>query len=398
MSNPSPKLHPWSLVLGAGFSALAPISSSALPIIYSTPFSGTANVSDTCTVSSAAGVCANGATAAVPQTLAAPALTQFDPDLGVMTGTTLSLQSTRTQTLSGNLTGGVANVTSTVGKGGSNGQLTAPGVTQALGTLALIEGKATVPAGQTTASFGPVSDGGTATNTTLGILPGDLNTYVGTGTVISKLTAPTFFQASSTWQNTSGTTKSSSKSSYTLGWNGKLDVQYDYLLHTAPSFNGGFGLSALNLNFGTVYLDDVLSPLTFQIFNLAGERVALDLDAISPGTGSTAKLTTNLSPFLNLAAGSGSALYSAFFNTSEIGVFGASYQLSLSDQDIGATATQKNDFTLTLNLSGTVIARPTTPTEIPEIDAGTGTGAISILAGALALVGEGWRRRIKKAI
>lgn len=395
MSSRPPKQLPWSLALGAaGFSAIAPLSASALTIGLATPFSNTATVSDTCTAGSATTLCSDPLTSApLPLTVASPTLTQFDPSQGVLTGTTLVLESTRTQTLQGGLTGSTAGA-KTSGSGRSDGNLSAPGVNQGFAQIAN-KITATVPTGQTSVSFGPTSDAGTATNASL-LVPGvDLNTYVGGGTVIANLTAPNFFRAFSDWTSPVST-KGSSTAKYTLAWDGKLTAQYDYLLHASPSFNKLSGLAVLTLDFGTVYLDDIVSPLTFQIFNLAGERVGLDLDSITANPGNSSKLTTNLSaPFQDLSAGMGSTSYSAFFDTSDLGVFGASYQLLLSDQDTGASASRFNNLTLTLNLQGTVVSRPPAGTEIPELDAASGTGAVSLLVGALALVGENRRKRKK---
>lgn len=376
---------PLSLALGVSLGGLAPLTGNALSITNISSFSGSASVTDTCTVASTSKSCGNGATSLAAPTLATPALTQFDSNLGVLTGTTLGLTSTRTQTISGSLSAGAKNKTSTTGAGTSNATVSAPGAIQTLGTIS-VSGTAKVPntKGATTASFGPTSDAGTATNATLSVASGSLDSYVGGGTVTANLTAPTL-QANSTWANTGKTTtKSSSTATYKLDWGGKLAVEYDYLLHAAPSFDGGSQTTVLDIDFGTFFLGNTASPLNFGIFDLIDpDRIGLDLDSII-GSGDTGILTTDLSTFSNLGQG-GSSGFSAFFDTSGLGMFSASYQLDLSDADLGASSTLFN-YSLTLNLTGNVI-----PIPVPEPT----TWSLVVLG--LAGVGLTGRRRRDKS-
>ena len=129
-----------------------------------------------------------------------------------------------------------------------------------------------------------------------------------------------------------------------------------------------FGLNSLLLDFGTVVqgagggaLDSFFD--VFNVINTPGLTAAMDLDTNvdSTGSGNIAELfrqSGNVT-FANLAAslpGSGQP-YTFRLDTNTAGVFSASYQFLLSDQNLpGATA--PNSEVLTLNLIGTVAAVP----------------------------------------
>lgn len=390
-----------ALALAATLGALA-MPAQAAPVVLSASFSGSASAADTCgTVNSTS--CSNGATSASPDTLfGSLTLDQFDKSLGVLTGTTLRLESTRTQTVSGDLSNGIASTSTTdkktgavtvrpgsttVASGSSTARLTAPGASQDFDPIDS-SASATTPIGQTSASVGSVSTG-TTTNDTIAIGAADLNSYVGGGTVIVSLTAPDL-EAESTFAN--GAKKSTTSSAtYKLAWAGTVTAEYAYLQHAEASLSDGTapGLS-LDLDFGDVVAGSGLFSLDFSILNAVGDRVGLDLLGFSGTAGSP--LTTNLAPFAALAAG-GSLDFLAQFDASDpslgLGVYSNAITLYLGDDStVGASASRNLDYILTLNLSGRLIARDdVVSATVPE------PGILSMLGIGLLGIGVGMRRR-----
>jgi hypothetical protein len=187
--------------------------------------------------------------------------------------------------------------------------------------------------------------------------PSNLNSWVGSGNITTNLS--TTLAANRT--NTGGNNLIASISSTTPGntltdLNANYEIQYSYYLHAAPSFDGTTSVLDLTLDFGTVQQGSAVAPLSFSIFNLAStDRVALDLDSIL-GSGDITKLTTDLATFTALTQGGGK-LFQAFFDTSTLGAFSATYTLSLSDADVGAPAS-RSSYTMTLNLKGNVVPEP----------------------------------------
>jgi hypothetical protein len=119
------------------------------------------------------------------------------------------------------------------------------------------------------------------------------------------------------------------------------------------------------------------ATLGFSLFNLGdANRVGLDLDGIT-GSGDLSALTTNLGLFSGLAQGTG-INWLATLDTSNIGIFHASYLLRMSDADVGA-ASSRFAYNLTLNLSGRVDEIPVQPVLFGEVSA----------PGTLALLGIG---------
>jgi hypothetical protein len=189
--------------------------------------------------------------------------------------------------------------------------------------------------------------------------PSNLNSWVGSGNITTNLS--TTLAANRTNLNPTVSYLIASISSTTPGntltnLNANYEIQYSYLLHAAPSFDGTTSVLDLTLDFGTVQQGSTVAPLPFSIFNLAGtDRAALDLDSIL-GSGDITKLTTDLATFTALTQGGGQ-LFQAFFDTSTLGAFSATYTLSLSDDDVGAPAS-RSSYTMTLHLTGKVVPEP----------------------------------------
>jgi hypothetical protein len=268
------------------------------------------------------------------------AIPQFDPTLGVLIQVDAKLTPTGTNGpyLRAGNTGnsrGSASVSSSWTGGG-------------LSALALLN--------SVTKTDSPVASSNTWNALTQTLTnPSDLNSWVGSGSITTNLN--TTLAANRT--NSTGNNLIASIT--TLGntltdLNANYEIQYSYYLHAAPSFDNTTSVLDLTLDFGTLQQGSAVAPLSFSIFNLAGtDRVALDLDSIL-GSGDITKLTTDLTTFTALTQGGGK-LFQAFFDTSTLGAFSATYTLSLSDADVGAPASRFS-YTMTLNLKGNVVPEP----------------------------------------
>jgi hypothetical protein len=149
------------------------------------------------------------------------------------------------------------------------------------------------------------------------------------------------------YRQTSNQFTGTESTAYTVDWSGSLSATYDYLYHAVPSFSDSESLLVLDLNFGTVFQGDNAS-VAFDLYNLAGDRVGLDLDSIA-GSGGTGSFLSDLTLFTDLDAGA-SKTYWASLLTDSLGTFSASYLLTFSDADVGAAASRTNNFQMTLNL------------------------------------------------
>jgi hypothetical protein len=278
--------------------------------------------------------------------VATPGLPQFDAAIGVLTGATVSVSSTRTETISGTSTYS-GNKTATFA-GNSTAKIVAPDVDNTF---------VSVTRSQTCSGNGSCSYAVNSTSTATNLNPTtitSLNSYVGTGTVNGiTLTLPQL----QTNMTLSSSTASGGGSIYTLDWSGTIDATYSYLLHAAPSFDGGTEMT-LDLDFGSLAQNNGVSPLAFSLFNTAGDRTGLNLTGISAGTGDTSFLSTDVATLTNLLQGT-SSNYNALFNTSTVGNYSASYTLYLSDYlPTGAASDTQYTYTMQLNLTGIVTAVP----------------------------------------
>jgi len=346
----------WALSSCAAYAALVTVTPTV-------SFSDSVSVPDT--DASAGGTSNDGAS------LGSTALEQFDKATGVLTGATINLVSTRTQsvTVSAVREKGDKNTVISTGNGDSTASLTAPGASYttspAISAIGFCEGKSQQAC--STATIAP----DVTTNQDVAV-SSSLDSYVGSGTVSVDRTAPVLNATQETDVfNGEETTE------YELTWTGDLSVTYSYLLHAAPSFDVSGPVATLLLDFGTVTQDSVVSPLDFSLYNLASaDRTALDLDSFSLSGGSdTGALDSNLAIFSDLAAGS-EELFQATLNTDVLGNYLEVYTLTLSDADIGA-ASSRSSWNLVVTLQGEVIAASTVP--VPDAVWLFGSGLLGLV-------------------
>lgn len=369
-----PQFSVLALAVAAALGTAAVGQAQATPQNVSAKFNAN-NASATCS-----GTCAdnNGTTTNNNVSAGSVALPAFDKSKGVLTGVQLSLKSTRTQTLYGSLKPGGKSGTGTGSiDGSSTAQLSAPGISSQSYTKILSHAQ--------TSTSGSIDSTSSATTTdtasSLGVSSSNLNNYVGTSSSTVSgidLTAPTI----------SVTDGGMDTGTNTLNWDGTLSAAYSYLLHANPSFADSNTQTSLTLNFGTVNKNASVGPKSFNLYNdlfSSGSQVGLALTGITPGSGNSSALSTDLTRFSDLSSGSHNS-YTASFDTSKVGKFSNTYTLALADVNPGGAATNSlKDYTMTLNLNGTVQA-PTNPVPAP--------GSLAIMAaGLLGLAGIRKRRR-----
>ena len=200
------------------------------------------------------------------------------------------------------------------------------------------------------------SSGSVAGSVSASVDARNLNAYVGNGNVVVKesLTVES--------SNAGAINKATVSTDADAKWIGDVTLSYIYQDHAEAAFKGSTN-DTLNLDFGSFYLGDTVDSLNFSLANLFGDRVALSLTGFTETSDVGNQFGTNLFAFDNLSAGS-SKLFEADFAGNAVGKYSASYQLTFADYaPDAASKTLHSGSTLTLNLSGEVMARPN---EVPE--------------------------------
>jgi hypothetical protein len=160
----------------------------------------------------------------------------------------------------------------------------------------------------------------------------------------------------------------------------QYNVGFTVLDHSDGSFSGAVDQNKLVLDFGTFTQGAACGPLNFDVYNISttpGFTCDLDLNAIN-GVGHTGVLTTDLALFAGLAEGLSNS-YQAFFDTSSVGSFSATYTLVVADD--GTLPGSAAGANLDLELKGIVTGAGGQP--VPEPSA--------LMWVSLSLLG--WRRR-----
>lgn len=368
------------LTLGLAFAIssggiLSSPSVHALAIINTYNFSGSATVTDSQNTGAQTKTTNNNAA------LGTTAINQFDSSLGVLTGVTVNLTSTQTQTTrttstAGGGMGANSNVTSN-GTATSSVKLEGAGISYQSANLTVTDDCA---GKRKDACTGTASSNSQNVNTSAS--PSNLNTFTGTGDITLTRTATTLeaTQLSNVFTGTESTQG-------TVGWDGQLQVTYDYLLHAAPSFSETTQVLVLDVDFGTLAIGDSATQ-SFDLFNLASlNRTGLDLDSWIETDLDNKFVIGDLS-FTNLSQGASSNGLITF-DTSNAGNFNASFVLNLSDANIGASDSWHH-YQLTLNIRGIVGETTSSPAQVNDIPE---PGMLALLSiGLFGLLGLTRRR------
>jgi hypothetical protein len=303
-------------------------------------------------------------------TLQKAKVARFDSSLGVLTGATVNLTSTYKQTTNVTVaTGGTgANTDGTFtakGTASSSVKLGIPtGVTGAGAALNDVKDTCTVVNGKIKATCDNGSNSAQVNdNKTVGSTA--LNAFVGSGSFLADLLA-----VSNTAETTQNDFAGVATTTSTINWKGDLSASYSYLLHAAQSFDANSSLTALTLDFGDVYQNDLVGGKTFSIANLFdANRVGLKLTNIVETGDDNNVFSTDLSLFDNLAQGNANH-YTASFLATTLGSNTATYQLTLADAApdvVFASSSLGQGYNLTLNVKANVLQRPVVPGgQVPE--------------------------------
>lgn len=360
----------------AALSALATVPTLAHATLVTTTATTSFDVSNAVTdtlggKSTASDGKTNGTANTNMDTLQTAKVAKFDSSVGVLTGATVNLTSTYKQTTNVTVAAGGTGANSdgtytAKGTGSGSVKLGIPvGVTGAGASLNDVKDSCTVVSGKIKAAcdngstFTQVNDNTTVSSTAL-------NAYVGSGSFLADLIAAS--NSAETTQNDFGGVASTTS---TINWKGNLSATYSYLLHAAQSFDANSSMTALTLDFGDVYLNDVVGDKNFSIANLLdANRVGLKLTDIVETGDANNVFSTSLSMFGNLAQGNTNN-YSASFLATTLGNNSATYQLTLADAApdvVFASSSLGQGYNLTLNLKANVLQRLGAPaaSDVPE--------------------------------
>jgi hypothetical protein len=280
------------------------------------------------------------------------AVGQFDPAAGVLLATTLHVESTVTQTTNASLRehDKRKGFTTVAGSGTATAlSFSAPGAVSSFGDTSL---------GPVETSCGTIAQGCSApevnsklelSSGAVSVPTGSLDDYVGSGAVTATLKA-TLSANATRLDAPSGLVSAT----HGVVWAGNVGVTYASQAHAAPSFAAAAEVPTLVLDFG-VLAPGAVVDLPFTVFNLAGDRVGLDLDAIAPDD-ATGPFSIGACTFTALAAGSGQQCF-ARLEAGGKRSYQALYTLRLSDADVGAPASRFSN-ALTLDLRATVVPLP----------------------------------------
>lgn len=184
-------------------------------------------------------------------------------------------------------------------------------------------------------------------------------TASGTSLALAAANQHSFVLDASTLGPHNGTLGATSSSVSVANGTFSQPVSYTVLDHSVAEFTTPTALQTLTIDFGTVLLSSGSLQEAFQITNLPGAyRAGLDLNGYSESGDAANRFSIDLSAFSDLAAGSVSGVFNAFFSIDQPGTFFATYLIDVADHAgiFGGTAD-----TLTLNLTGTVaVPEPST--------------------------------------
>lgn len=133
-----------------------------------------------------------------------------------------------------------------------------------------------------------------------------------------------------------------------------IDLSYSVLSHPVASFSNDSVLAATTIDFGQIETGSGTVFESFSLFNYGGVgapafAAGLDLDGLT-GLGDSGVLSLNAAPFDGIEQSTALTI-DAFFDTSVVGSFEATYTLNLSGEDLLGEQTQ----TLSLTLLGEVL-------------------------------------------
>jgi hypothetical protein len=328
----------------------------------------------------------SGSTAASATVGADLAVAPFDPSEGVLMGTTLQVVSTATQTLTASISehDKRKGATTVTGTGATTAlSFVAPGVDSSFGGAVVGPVETSCVTTNLGCAAPPVSSTVEVSSGTLSVPAGSLNAYVGLFDVLNGFSPITTKLSASISVNATRSDAPSGivTSTYGLDWQGTVNVVHEVLAHAAPSFASGATLLTLALDFGTI--TPGTAELPFTLYNLAGERVGLDLDGIDrdgttdafgnsiPGA-APSPFSIGSCGFTALAAGTGQTCL-ARIDTDSAGAYEARYTFRLSDADVGASASRFDHF-LALELRATVVPLPA-----PLLPLAAALGSLAVL-------------------